>query len=431
MLTSIKNSYQAITQEQLSFVLLVILSLTIALFPLGRAFQTICPIMGGFFLFFYYIKFFNKSNLVKLPIKWFILLFFLTLFLHVALSHWVSWSFNVVLSNVYRGYLLLFVALESVRKERDLNILIYACLAASLYVGIDGVWQYFTGYSFKGDAIHALGSSLPRLTASFGGYRVGNYAALMLLPSFGLWYVFKSQDNLFNGKLKSSILLRLFIFILLISPGIFIWAGAQARSGYLAIVGGVYFLFAFILFKPRWYSTILPVAIGILVLFFGPKRLSWEHAMGDGRIKMWAGAWQTFLHSPWFGYGAATFKPAHELAVGHTYVETNPILHPHNVYLQWLTEGGIVTFILFATFFATMSIWTFIKIRKGIIAEKTGMISGLAWHKTAFFWAGFFGYQIINFAGHSFYRTWIVAMGLIALGITLSACLNNQTQKED
>lgn len=79
---------------------------------------------------------------------------------------------------------------------------------------------------------------------------------------------------------------------------------AQARIGYLALVGGLYIVCCFVLFrKAGWKVFLLPVAAVVLLLFFGPERVSFERILADGRIPIWTTAWKTFLASPFLGWG--------------------------------------------------------------------------------------------------------------------------------
>ncbi len=408
--------YQSINQETLRMILLWILLLTITCFPLGRFFQTVGPVVGGIGLFIYYLAYWRNSTLRHLPIAWVFIPFFVGIVLQIVLSKWINVSWESVSPNLYRGYLLLFIALEAVRKERDFAYLAVAFAISCLYMGLDGMWQWHTGFSFiKGESIQGIEVGLPRLTGSFGGFFVGDYMALTLLPSFALWYVLPVR------KLWG----RALLLALLLSPGFFLWGGAQARAGYLALVGGLYVLMAFILFRPRVISIALPVLAGIGVLFFGPSRVSLETAMQDGRFAIWQKAWNVFLDSPWIGFGGDAFTQALQF-LGYPHMEGSvEIAHPHNIYLQWLAEGGVITFTLFMLFFGIICLWSFFRIIKGVQQEQLGIVTGQAWRCTAFFWSGFLGYLIIGLVGHDFYDTRFVPSCMILIGITLAGCVHN------
>ncbi|MBO9709902.1 MAG: O-antigen ligase family protein [Caulobacter sp.] len=61
------------------------------------------------------------------------------------------------------------------------------------------------------------------------------------------------------------------------------------------------------------------------------------------RATIFAAHWQAFLAAPWFGYGLGSFATVNQLV---TTTDTLPALYnvraTHNLYLQWLEEGGVV-----------------------------------------------------------------------------------------
>ena len=412
----LRERFNTLAPDAFRSALLVILALTIALFPLGRAVQTLGPVLCGVVLVILYIRDWKRCALRRLPVRWLFGLFVLALLVQVAGSHWVPLSWQTVSPNLYRGYVLVFAALEAVSSERDLKWLVAAFVVVSIVAGLDGIWQYATGVSLiRGEPIHRAGTEFARLTGSLGGPRAGDFMALLLLPASAAWYLLPAR----LGRWRAPALLAL------LTPGLFLCIGAQARSGYLALFFGIYVVLFFILRKPDW-RAMLPLAGFIALILYGPARVSIETAAQDGRIPIWTAAWKTFLASPWFGFGAGTFTPAHTLSQGYLFLENGgDVQHPHNAYLQWLTEGGVFSFACFAIFFGGMLFWTLWRVYKGVQEEQRHDATGSLWRQTAFFWAGFLGYLVINMAGHSFYRTWLVTLGMTLLGIVLGVCAHN------
>lgn len=407
-LTSLGTSF---TPAQCRAALFWIFIAAIFLFPLGRAFQVTGPLLCLPFLLFLYWKDWKNCNLRHLPVRWIFLAYFGCIFLQLVFSQWPGMSWRTVSPNIYRGYILLFAGIECVRSERDLKYLILAYAGTSFYEGMDGIWQYVTGLDFlKNDPMHMPGIE-NRLTGSFGGMRVGDYMALLLLPAMSIWYMFPTGNRVLKG---AGVLLVLF-------PALFLWIGAQARSGYLGVAVGLYLLCVFILNKPRLKTLLVPICVFILIIFSGPSRVTVETAMKDGRIPIWSTAFKTIQASPWIGTGAGTFTPA--LTKLGLVIEEGDVQHPHNVYLQWLVDGGIVSFIGFGLFFATVTIWTLLHVHRGVRAEQNQNPASHFWRYTAFFWVSWIAYMVINLAGHGFYRVWLTSTGLTALGIILGACV--------
>ena len=90
-------------------------------------------------------------------------------------------------TGINKGFILPFIAMECVRGEKDLRRLVWACVLACFWQGLDGVWQVFTGRDF----IMGYELNAGRLTGSLGDYTVGNYIALALIPAFGLWFILR------------------------------------------------------------------------------------------------------------------------------------------------------------------------------------------------------------------------------------------------
>lgn len=400
--------------EKLRRVLFGLLVVTMAFCPFGRMFQTAPPLLALPCLIALYATDWRNCGLRRLPIKWLFLLFWACLAIQLAFSSWPGTSWETMSPNFFRGYLLPLIGLECIRSEKDIRTLVVWGTVGAVLQGLDGVWQAWTGVDFvKG--LSPLGN---RLTGSFGTYRIGDYLGIVCLPACAIWYLLPIQNRL----------LRTIASFCLLSPALFLWVFAQARIGYLALLGGLYLLMMLILYPSRKiFFGLLPLLLFPITLF-GPHRLSLELALSDGRIPIWITAWKTFLAAPWFGWGGGTFVPAYwEQGLR---IAEGTMQHPHNIYLQFLVDGGIVGFLGLGTFLAIMTIWPFRRILKGVGAERTGELKSLHWHLAAFFWAGWLGFLIVGLAGHDFYRTWYVSTGFSMLGVVLGACVNGP-QKPD
>lgn len=387
--------------------LLAAFILSIFLFPFGQAFRVGIPPLCLPPLLYLYVKGWSSSTLARLPLRWLFLLFFGCITLQIVFAIHPGSSFRVVSPNFLRALILPFAGMECARSEKDLRFLVIAFVAAGVLEGLDGVWQLHTGYDFLRRAPLVSG----RLTASFGGYRVGDYMGIILLPSLAL-------PCILAKRLGSRALC-----LLLLSPAFILLVFAQSRMGYLALAGGGWLLYVLAFQRLNWKTLLLPLGLFALALFFGPERVRLEQFLESPRFQMWTVAWKTFLHTPWLGTGAGSFEPALE-AAGFSGYDATPegpgFMHPHNAYLQFLIDGGIVSFTGMLVFFGTFSLWALSAIRRGIQKER----SGLHWRLSAFFWASWIGYLIVLAGGHGFYRTWFLAVGMTMLGITIGAVVN-------
>jgi O-antigen ligase len=413
-------------------ILFVLFCLSIVLFPFGQAFRVLPPLLCLPVLVLLYSKDWPNRTLPRLPVRWLFAGFFACIAFEVLASHWLALSWHTVRPNLLRGFLLPFVAIECVRNERDLRFLTGSFALAAAITGLCGVWQFavgtdpftgtapYGGFTFEPGALASLRDF--RLTGPLSTYRVGNYLALIGLPACGLFLLWPDKPVIRHRAV------RLILTLCVLGPAVFLWIGAQARSGYLAAIGGLYatwVLFA----RPRLRIALLPPLIGLLLIAFGPERISLAHALADERRAIWHTAWQCFLAHPWFGTGAGTYPEACA-ALGITQLSTgNPVPpHPHNIYLQWLVDGGLSGFTVLFLCAAVLTVWSARTIRRGLRADPDRT---MFWRLTAFFWAGWFGYLINGIAAHGFYRTWWIATSFSLLGILLGACARGSRHMED
>jgi O-antigen ligase len=145
----------------------------------------------------------------------------------------------------------------------------------------------------------------------------------------------------------------------------------QSRMGLAAtlVAAGALLLWTFAR-SPRGKTPAI-VAGGFMliisgVLFFGGNALIWSRvdaldADTTTRGQIFAAHWQAFLASPLFGYGLGSFDAVNlQIMTAENASALWSIRALHNVYLQWLEEGGLIgaipMFALIATILG-LSIW--------------------------------------------------------------------------
>lgn len=134
--------------------------------------------------------------------------------------------------------------------------------------------------------------------------------------------------------------------------------GKKARA--IAIVGG---------------AAALLVVIGVAMRSADLTAARLEHLDGDVAVRkaIFDAHLTAFQSSPWFGYGLGSFPVVNQLI---TTTETLPVLFDvratHNLYLQWLEEGGVVGGV-FMLAWLLMAFW-----RVGVEGVKAGTIGALA-----------------------------------------------------
>lgn len=315
-------------------------------------------------------------------------------------------------TSIYKGLVFFIAGMEIMRRPRYLKVFLYIFLAPAIFHGINGVWQYVTGFDLiNGDPI--LGT---RLTSSFSNYRVGNLIAMLLVPLFALPYF---MPDTWSKTKKATV-----TFLLLASP-FFLLIFAQARSGYLCVAASFFALF--LLRKGLlWKYVGVIIGLAVLTLFFGPDRVGIGQVLHDARIKeLWPFAIEVFKQSPVIGVGVNSFNPAFT-ALGLTPTMTLPnIPHPHNIYLQLLSETGLVGLVLYTALLLTVIIWGWKTLRpllaNGFRSEYLGLTSA--------FWAACVGYACMAVSAHDLFRTWWFGLAMLFLGLVAGFCAIARAQK--
>lgn len=384
----------------------------VLLVPLGHAPREIGSILAVTGVLFFYLLDFPNSNLSRFRLKWLFFIFLAFLAFKVVHSAHVARSWEVF-NNVYKTLFLFFPALEFVRGKKDLKILVILFAIMGCYEGLDGIYQYFVGEDF----IRGTNSG-SRLTGSMKTPRVGNLTSLVIPISCGLYFILKS---------KWGIAKAIGTTLILIFPLVFLFVGSQTRSAYvgvfLAAIGAL-----MLIRGVSWKYIIAAVLCVFMVGTFGPSRVSFERAIHGERFEeVWPLAWQSFLKNPILGGGIHSYKPvAQSTQLGKNLEGKGEYIHPHphNIYLQFATETGVVGLALALIFFGTYLFWSAKRIRMGLKNPR---------HRENFilatcFWASYLGYLGTAFSAHNFFRAWWLGTAIIILGVLTGSCLKRTSE---
>ncbi|MDE5879082.1 MAG: O-antigen ligase family protein, partial [Desulfovibrio sp.] len=196
--------------------------LSLASFPVGYGMREVMPLVCLIFLALYYHHAWRESVLRRLNVKWLFGCAAAMTLIGVAASPAPLDSLLHAGTGVNKGFILPFIGMECVRSGRDLRRLVWACVFACFWQGLDGIWQALTGTDF----IMGYKRNAGRLTGSLGDYSVGNYVALALIPACAVWFVLRRALN---------VTAALLVFAALLWPAVFLLQGASSRSGALAV----------------------------------------------------------------------------------------------------------------------------------------------------------------------------------------------------
>jgi O-antigen ligase len=393
--------------------------LTLALFPIGYGWRELMPPLCLVFLLLYYRHAWTRSVLARLEVFPLFCCFWAMILVGILFSAHPLNSLLHAGTGINKGFILPFIAMECVREEKDLRRLVWVCVFACFWQGLDGVWQAYSGRDF----IMGYSLSLGRLTGSLGDYPVGNYIALALIPAAAIWFILREKFGRMESVLPAAALLW---------PACFLLMGAAARSGMLALAAALGFWCWLVrkgdAFLRRFVvSFVASCCLLALCLVLIPRRgaVSAAGILDDGRWKLWELGWRVFCEHPWFGAGAGQYNTAFR-ALGLVPGPGDPITisHPHSLYLDMLYAHGLVGFIPGMIFLFGFLFWGYRRIRPGLLAEWRGRAGSLYWRLAAAFWVGYAGWLVNGIFGHDLYRTWWLGLAMSYLGIMIGAVVN-------
>lgn len=233
------------------------------------------------------------------------------------------------------------------------NQLLISILICILLVSIDGMYQYFSGTNLLGYEKH----SQDRLTGLFGKEPIiGRYISFLSILAFALMYQ--------NSKISKKKIIFSIAFLIMSEVVVF-FSGERAPFLYLIL-----FSIMIIIYIPnfRIYRIIGFAISSILILFIVEINPVAKKRMVDHTIEQisetnlpylpytehheqfFISSLKMFIDNPVFGLGTNTFRHNCKKEK-YSYKNLSCGNHPHNYYIQILSEMGLVGFVMISSFF--------------------------------------------------------------------------------
>ncbi len=238
------------------------------------------------------------------------------------------------------------------KKKNVIKYSFFSIFACFCILVADGYFQYFTGESITG-------SNNPLRISSFFGDELiyGSYLSRFLPVLTALFFLTK------YSKLKKN---QIFFSIFIIITSVIIYLSGE-RAAFLFVL----FTFLYLIVMLNKYSKHIIILFSIILTSVGVFSLNNEK-ISDRMIKRtleqagiskgisnfsshhkghYLVAWDLFKNNKIFGVGPKNFQKE---CINNKKYQSNPYIctnHPHNTYLQLLSETGIVGFIIISYLF--------------------------------------------------------------------------------
>lgn len=241
-------------------------------------------------------------------------------------------------------YLFLLAWIDSKQRLKKVASLL---LASTIFISLYGMVQVITGgytslwlyLNPPGVAFESWSGRIPSLLQYSNS--LAGYLNLVLPFALACW-IFPSGEK-FKRLGKVTFLLGSLTLIFTQS------VGGLVAFGCFGLIAG-FFLFKDSAKRTVWLGavTILGIALYGARSILNPSHSSAHVVFYDlgNRLLLWEAAWHFFLHSPIWGIGWGNFAHAYGGYLNVPWIKSG-IFMAHNIYLQLLSETGVVGFISF------------------------------------------------------------------------------------
>lgn len=238
---------------------------------------------------------------------------------------------------------------------REMKHITYWMLLIICVVTVDALIQYYTGVS----PLSGRPKAETRLTGPLTKVVVGMYLAKLTFPILGLllyegWHNLRKKDIWLSFGLMTLILVVIalsnertalitFVIGLFTASGLIFWRFPPARKNIvfvsvvqIALLIGVYYTQAH-------FNDRVNQSLG-----------QFEDFSATTYGQLWTASWEMWKANPLFGVGLMNFRSVCPdlLAAGTvSYCD----LHSHNVFLEWLSEAGIIGLLGFVAFLLSLA----------------------------------------------------------------------------
>ncbi|NOZ64855.1 MAG: hypothetical protein GXO71_08075 [Caldiserica bacterium] len=226
------------------------------------------------------------------------------------------------------------------------RIIIWAVIISSIWVSIYAIYQYFWGLEETRKMVEMIG--VERFSPDFITRLYTNRAfSTFVYPNAlaGYLIILIPFTSIFFFKIKKP--LR-YLYLIIPSLQITALVLSKSKGGILSLVLSLLILF-WLLLNRKWrlYATTIIILVLLIAISFPVLRKNAENSFGV-RVSYWKAAARMIKAKPLTGFGPGDFARVFPRFKEAGREDTKMA---HNNYLQVFSEGGILYFLLFVSFF--------------------------------------------------------------------------------
>lgn len=337
------------------------------------------------------------------PLNWPIAAYLAFVVFSLFNSQFLVKSLNGLIGKTLEYIALYFVIIETVKTKKDLEKIVLSIILSCAFIGLDGLWQYFTGRDFI--RVYEIWS-MSRVKASFkfptgfGGWLI------TVLPLCVALAVFDTKEKFY--RLSAAFISLLLLACLVLS---------LTRGAWLAFIPAVIFI--------TWKKgnlakkvlllllIVLVLGIGALALFGGKEMLELYTVRGQAvahRAELTEMCLRMIKDRPLIGHGINTFMSIYERYARES--SFSGVSYAHNCYLQIAVETGIFSLLAFLWMIASL----FISSIRNIEKREDGFIKSVQIGSLA----GLLAYLVHSAIETNLFSLQLAVLFYYMLGVTMS-----------
>lgn len=266
------------------------------------------------------------------------------------LSAWGDWKAFFI-----EPLIFLVIFLDTIRGEEKIKKIFLALGLSALGVALFTIYQIFTGFLVPLNYLKegrmtgfyeypaGVGLYLAPIAAMFIGFLI-EYLAI-------LGQKIKNQKSKIKMTMQSSKLQKYLILfsVLIVIFSIIALLATKTEGAYVGVLAATFLI---LLFTPWRKWAIVAVILLAIIGFSVPasrnylvEKMTFSDVSGDVRLVLWQGTFNALKHHPIFGGGLSGFPKLYQKYKEDRHVEI--LKYPHNVFLNFWTETGILGLIAF------------------------------------------------------------------------------------